>query len=95
MPSQLLDYMNYCRNLVFDEKPNYQYLRSLFRSVLTSRHIANDGRYDWMDASIPKNPSHLPEHARGSDGNLRQDLLVPANIVHRESYKEGETEHVA
>lgn len=82
--------MNYCRNLVFDEKPNYQYLRSLFRSVLATHHLTNDGRYDWMDASIPKNPSHLPEHARGSDGGLRQDLLVPASVLYRESYKEGE-----
>ena len=84
--------MNYCRNLVFDEKPNYQYLRELFRRVLKSYHLENDGRYDWMDPSIKKNPSRLPPHAKGSDGNLRQDLLVPANILFRESYKEGRGE---
>lgn len=84
--------MNYCRNLVFDEKPNYQYLRGLFRRVLKSYRLENDGRYDWMDPSIKKNPSRLPPHAKGSDGNLRQDLLVPANILFRESYKEGRGE---
>ena len=34
LPKQMIDYMTYCRNLVFDEKPDYQYLRNLFRSVL-------------------------------------------------------------
>ena len=77
---------------MFDEKPNYQYLRGLFRRVLKSYRLENDGRYDWMDPSIKKNPSRLPPHAKGSDGNLRQDLLVPANILFRESYKEGRGE---
>lgn len=36
LPPQMVEYMNYCRNLVFDEKPNYQYLRGLFRNVLAS-----------------------------------------------------------
>lgn len=49
----------------------------------------NDGRYDWMDPSIPKNTSYLPETGKGSDGNLRQDLLFPALPIYRETYKEG------
>lgn len=42
-----------------------------------------------MDPSIPKNTSHLPDTAKGSDGNLRQDLLFPAQRIYREAYKEG------
>lgn len=51
--------------------------------------MENDGKYDWMNSAIPKSTSHLPEHAKGSDGNLRQDLLIPAPKCYRESYKEG------
>lgn len=42
-----------------------------------------------MDPSIPKNTSYLPETGKGSDGNLRQDLLFPALPIYRETYKEG------
>lgn len=87
-PRELLEYMNYCRNLNFDQKPDYQYLRGLFRRVLEKNNWPNDGRYDWMDPSIPKNTSHLPDTAKGSDGNLRQDLLFPAQRIYREAYKE-------
>ena len=42
-----------------------------------------------MDPLIPKNTSYLPETGKGSDGNLRQDLLFPALPIYRETYKEG------
>lgn len=54
--------------------------------------MENDGKYDWMNTAIPKSLSHLPEHVKGSDGNLRQDLLIPAPKCYRESYKESISE---
>ena len=42
-----------------------------------------------MSSTIPKTISCLPDHVKGSDGNLRQDLLIPAPKCFRESYKEG------
>lgn len=61
-------------------------------STLPSSHTqnwTNDGRYDWMDSAIPKNPKVLPKHACDANGNLRADLLEPAPLAFRESYKEG------
>jgi casein kinase 1 len=29
-----LEYLYYCRNLRFDEKPDYQYLRRLFKDAM-------------------------------------------------------------
>lgn len=42
-----------------------------------------------MDSAIPKNPKVLPKHACDANGNLRADLLEPAPLAFRESYKEG------
>ena len=36
----LEEYLKYCRDLVFDDEPDYIYLRSLFRDVCLSRRIA-------------------------------------------------------
>ena len=37
--------MNYCRNLNFDQKPDYQYLRGLFRRVLEKNVPLGMGAY--------------------------------------------------
>lgn len=35
--------MNYCRNLTFDQVPDYRYLRRLFKTALEERvHFRND-----------------------------------------------------
>ena len=47
-----------------------------------------------MNTAIPKSLSHLPDYVKGSNGNIRQDLLIPADKRFRESYKEGKVERV-
>lgn len=32
IPEDFVTYTNYCRNLKFDEKPDYPYLRALYRN---------------------------------------------------------------
>lgn len=34
LPDEIGQYMNYCRNLKFEEKPDYQYLRKLFKDIM-------------------------------------------------------------
>lgn len=47
-PPEFATYLNYCRGLRFDEKPDYSYLRSLFRDLFSRRRYAMDYRYDWI-----------------------------------------------
>lgn len=40
-------YMNYCRGLKFDERPDYTYLRSIFRGLLAREGLSYDYNFDW------------------------------------------------
>jgi casein kinase 1 len=40
--------MNYCRNLKFEDKPDYQYLRKLFTTVFAKNAYELDFAYDWI-----------------------------------------------
>ena len=41
-PSEFAKYMTYCRNLSFDEKPDYAYLKSLFKEIYVKNNIESD-----------------------------------------------------
>ena len=43
-----IKYLHYCRKLVFDEKPDYQYLRNLFRSVAKKYNYCYQTQFDWV-----------------------------------------------
>merc|ERR1719419_846363 len=44
-----VSYFNYCRNLEFKAKPNYDYLTNLFARALALRKLPLDFMYDWVD----------------------------------------------
>lgn len=46
-PSELATYLTYVRNLRFDEKPDYGYLRTLLKDLFTKSGFEMDYIYDW------------------------------------------------
>ncbi len=40
-------YMNFCRSLRFDDKPDYSYLRQLFRNLFHRQGFSYDYVFDW------------------------------------------------
>jgi len=40
-------YLAYCRNLRFNEKPDYTYLRKLFKELFMIKRCILDYDYDW------------------------------------------------
>jgi casein kinase I family protein HRR25 len=40
-------YLNYCRSLRFDDKPDYSYLRKLFRDLFIREGYVYDYVFDW------------------------------------------------
>jgi serine/threonine protein kinase len=48
-PKELEVFMHYVRDLRFDEKPDYNYLRKLFRNISENLKIEYDGIFDWNE----------------------------------------------
>jgi len=46
-PSEFITYMAYCRNLKFDDKPDYVYLRNLLKELFSKSGFEWDYEYDW------------------------------------------------
>ena len=54
-------YLNYCRSLRFEEKPDYSYLRQLIRNLFHRQGFSYDYVFDWnaMKEVITKNLQFL------------------------------------
>jgi hypothetical protein len=48
-PKEMEVFMHYIRDLRFDEKPDYSYLRNVLRDVAKSNNIEYDGVFDWYE----------------------------------------------
>merc|ERR1712168_575019 len=46
-PSEFATYLNYCRALQFDDKPDYSFLRQIFRSLFHRQGFTYDYIFDW------------------------------------------------
>uniref|UniRef100_A0A1I8GA46 non-specific serine/threonine protein kinase n=1 Tax=Macrostomum lignano TaxID=282301 RepID=A0A1I8GA46_9PLAT len=46
-PAEFVTYLNFCRSLRFDDKPDYSYLRQLFRNLFHREGFTYDYVFDW------------------------------------------------
>lgn len=47
LPQEFLDYMKYCKNLKFEETPDYVTLKNNFKKLFFSKNLDYDFIYDW------------------------------------------------
>jgi hypothetical protein len=47
-PEEFQTYMNYCRKLKFNERPDYAYCINLFKDLFEKSEYTNDYEYDWI-----------------------------------------------
>jgi casein kinase 1 delta/casein kinase I family protein HRR25 len=49
LPGQFATYIDYTRSLGFDDKPDYLYLRGLFRRLFAAEGFKYDNVFDWTE----------------------------------------------
>ena len=69
LPKEFIEFVNYIKNLAFDEKPNYQYLKSILGNIYDNHNYSYDLIYDFTDYLIQKEKENN-EKEKKSDTNL-------------------------
>lgn len=54
----MITYINYTKNIAFEEEPNYEYLRGLFKNILDSNSKTFDFIFDWTK---PEDIKRIPK----------------------------------
>ena len=64
-PVEFSTYLNYCRALRFEDRPDYPYLRRLFKDLFMREGFDNDGMFDWTQMNYSR-----PSASGGQVGNM-------------------------
>nr|XP_009663624.1 PREDICTED: casein kinase I isoform epsilon [Struthio camelus australis] len=70
-PSEFSTYLNFCRSLRFDDKPDYSYLRQLFRNLFHRQGFSYDYVFDWNMLKFP------PAPPAGATANRLRNVAEP------------------
>lgn len=69
-PSEFATYLNFCRSLRFDDKPDYSYLRQLFRNLFHHQAFTYDYIFDWnmlkVGGSVTNGTEQSPPTAKAA-----------------------------
>jgi casein kinase 1 len=77
-PTEFSTFLNYCRALRFDDKPDYAYLRRLFRDLFFRQGYAADYRFDWTVLNYQKQEkSETNEKQRTTSRNAKEPSSKP------------------
>ncbi|KAF2588428.1 hypothetical protein F2Q70_00042153 [Brassica cretica] len=63
-PSEFVSYFRYCRSLRFDDKPDYSYLKRLFRDLFIREGYQFDYVFDWTVLKHPQTGSSSSSSSR-------------------------------
>merc|ERR1719399_1901960 len=64
-PSEFATYLNYCRALRFDDKPDYAYLRKMFKDLFFREGYTYDYVFDWTILKYPQANSRAASQGQG------------------------------
>ncbi|MCH83220.1 casein kinase I isoform delta-like protein, partial [Trifolium medium] len=85
-PVEFASYFHYCHSLTFDQRPDYGFLKRLFRDLFAREGYAFDFVFDWtilkyqqsqkhvVQPSLPPVPGAINRHAVPMDVDNRQGL---------------------
>ncbi|CAN1232096.1 Casein kinase 1-like protein 10, partial [Linum grandiflorum] len=71
-PSEFTSYFHYCRSLRFEDKPDYAYLKKLYRDLFVREGYQFDYIFDWTILKYPQIGSTSRHRVSGKSGTKPQ-----------------------
>jgi len=82
-PAEFGQYLSYCRTLHFEDKPDYAYLRKLFRDLFVREGYKYDAMWDWTMARYKD--LGAPQNSMGNNNNNNSkddgDMQDKSNVL--------------
>lgn len=82
LPEEFAIYLNYCRSLKFEEKPDIGYLRKLFKDLFYRMGYEYDFVFDWMvkkqspNSQIKSNEEERKDEANNGGGQAQDSDMA-------------------
>ncbi|KAM3174899.1 hypothetical protein ACTXT7_009588 [Hymenolepis weldensis] len=98
-PSEMVEYLKYCRGLHFEAKPDYSHLRRLLRALFKKSHFTHDIVFDWNLLKISGNEAGSASASQavptgngttGLESGVQQMKISAGNGHHHSNIKDDE-----
>ncbi|PKA56446.1 Casein kinase I isoform delta-like [Apostasia shenzhenica] len=91
-PTEFASYFHYCRSLRFDDKPDYAYLKRLFRDLFIREGFQFDYVFDWTILKYQQSQTaSAPPRALGSGAGPSNGVTPAITNTEKQSGEEGRT----
>ena len=87
LPMEFITYMNYCKGLKFEEKPDYTYLRKMFINLMKKEGFENDYIFDWTKDNVKNN---LTSTALNNNEEKLKEAKLEAKVLKEENNNKPE-----
>lgn len=68
-PQEFTTYLTYCRNLRFEDRPDYSYLKRLFKDLFFRENYQYDFIFDWTILNVNRNTHNEDQLKTTGEGN--------------------------
>mmetsp|Transcript_9219 Transcript_9219/g.8105 ORF Transcript_9219/g.8105 Transcript_9219/m.8105 type:complete len:112 (+) Transcript_9219:796-1131(+) len=82
-PNEFVTYLSYCRNLKFEDKPDYSYLKALFKDLFVKSGYEWDYQYDWNIVAKKKKE----EKKKGGEDKMNAEMDISKNSGAKDAKK--------
>jgi serine/threonine protein kinase len=86
--TEFRSYFEYCRSLRFEDRPDYAYLKRLFKELFYRKGFQYDNMFDWTVLNLQQEKARLPPERPLLSSQQQQQAAADSN-PHRSSGEDG------